>query len=93
MKIWPRLDMMLPEGLTQRESEDLARLLGSSAFLKAARLIKEEMDGKRRALQMTDFSQMQGIHQAVKLQGELVGLERFLDALAELCPEEKQDAA
>lgn len=93
MRLWERLDFMIPEELTKAEVEGLRQLLGSTPFLKAARLVKVEMDGKRKQFESMNLKDMAGIHEAVNNQGQLAGMTRVLDALSELCPEEEKNGS
>lgn len=93
MRLWDTLDRMIPEALTQAEADGLRQLLLSTPFLKAARLVKVEMDGKRQRFESMNLKDMAGIHEAVNNQGQLAGMARVIDCLSELCPEEEKDAS
>jgi hypothetical protein len=81
------MDRMVPEPLTQAERQELRVVLTSTAMLKALRLARKELEEIHTQFIRHKLSTMEGVHDAVKLQGRVMGMGRVIDMLAEIATE------
>lgn len=75
------LEQLTAPDRTDREA--MVDLLGQGFFRRTLGAMVRELEGKKAQLSVVDLSEESGLLKAVKLQGEIAGMWRFLGLLTE----------
>ena len=73
---------------TEVDGKKKAGILLESFYQRMLGSLQREVDGKKQQLANVDLAKESGLLDAVRLQGEIAGMARFLDVLTEI-PEEE----
>lgn len=83
-------DFRALEEPTVSDGKKKAEILDEGWYQRMLGSLQKEVDGKKQQLANTDLAEESGRLKAVKLQGEISGMSRFLDVLTDI-PEEETE--